>query len=387
MKLQGRIPVEPLDDDRLVRIERNIVAGAAERAELSHRSPRRLFAFSAAALAAVAAGVVGYALHPGATPTSTVAVNPPTALGAQTVAVSTDAQHSTLDIGDATITSDPATHFEVVRPDGGVTVELAIGKVSLSVAKRHDRPRFEVHAGDTHVVVVGTKFSVEYDGKNHVDVRVTEGIVRVERASDVAKVAAGNEWTSTGGLIALATPVQPTTDGISIDDPKLRDHHATVPETQHVEPHASSDSATSGVASKHPVDPTHTMTYGDLKAAIRLVEYLPKADGVDTSDAQAAISTYVGKVASSNNYAEKRGYLFRMAVLQARLHDDAKADHTLDSVVERRGGDEYAAGLWLRLRIRCLAAIDDRCREVARQYLADAPNGPGASVAQRIIVE
>jgi len=386
VKLQGRIPVEPLDDDRLVRIERNIVAGAAERAELAHRSPRRLFAFSAAALAAVAAGVVGYALHPGAAPTTALTVSPPAALGAQTVAVSTDSQHSTLDIGDATITSDPATHFEVVRPDGGVTVELALGKVELSVKKRHDRPRFEVHAGDTHVVVVGTKFSVEYDGKNHVDVRVTEGIVRVERASDVAKVAAGNEWTSTGGLIALATPPTPT-DAITIDDPKLRDHHATAPETQHIEPHGTGDGATTSVAAKHPVDPTHAMTYGDLKAAIRQVPVHVVIDA-GTTDPQAAISFYVGNVAHSDDYGVKRKNLYSMAVVQhLKLGRDAEADHTLDSVVERRGGDEYAAGVWLRLRIRCLAAIDDRCRQVARQYLDDAPNGPGASVAQRIILE
>ncbi len=383
MKLQGRIPVEPLDDDRLVRIERNIVTGAAERAQLSHRSPRRLFAFSAAALAVVAAGVVGYALHPGA---ATTIASTPVTIGAHTVAVSTDAQHSTLDIGDATITSDPATHFEVVRPDGGVTVELALGKVSLSVAKRHGRPRFEVHAGDTHVVVVGTKFSVEYDGKNRVVVRVAEGIVRVERASDVAKVAAGNEWSSTGGLIALAGPTP--TSPIEVDDPSLRDHHAAVPDpAAHPSAHPPNDNATTGSAAKRPIDPAHTMTYGDLKAAIRQVPVNVVIDA-PTTDPQAAISFYVGNVAHSDDYGVKRENLYSMAVVQhLKLGRDAEADHTLDSVVERRGGAQYALGLWLRLRIRCLAAIDDRCRQVARQYLDDAPSGPGASVAQRILIE
>ena len=198
MKLGGRVPVEPLDDERMTNIERRIVAGAADAAARPSgvRAPRWL-GFAAAAMAAVAAGVVGWKLRGNPAEAPVVAEAP--------IKISTDANQGTLAIGDATITSDPKTVFVVTRPDGGVLVDLARGKVELEVAKRGNRPPLVVRAGDTDVIVVGTHFSVDFgDGTGDVDVRVTEGVVKVVRHHEEARVAKDQAWETTRGVIALA---------------------------------------------------------------------------------------------------------------------------------------------------------------------------------------
>ena len=61
MKLVGRVPVEPLDDERMTHIERRIVTGAAD-AAVPARAPRRHVGFAMAAMAAVITGVIGWGL-------------------------------------------------------------------------------------------------------------------------------------------------------------------------------------------------------------------------------------------------------------------------------------------------------------------------------------
>ena len=197
MKLAGRIAVEPLDEDRLTRIERGVVAGAVDAASRGDglRAPGRHAGRAFAAIAVVAAGVVGWALR-GAPERGPVAEPSP-------ILVQTEPQRSVLDIGDARIESDPATVFAVTRPSGGVLVAMTRGKVVLEVGKRGGRPPLIVRAGDTDVVVVGTRFSVDYgDGRGDVDVRVTEGAVRVVHLQQETRVAAGQAWRTGAGLVA-----------------------------------------------------------------------------------------------------------------------------------------------------------------------------------------
>src|SRR5262249_32819445 len=129
VKLTGRIPVEPLDEERLTRIERNVVAGAVDMAARPRRVPwfSPALAFAAAAVAASGGGVAGWNLRGGA-PAPEVAAAP--------IAVRTDGQRTPLDIGDARIHGEPATAFTITRPAGGVLVAMVRGKVSLEVAKR-----------------------------------------------------------------------------------------------------------------------------------------------------------------------------------------------------------------------------------------------------------
>src|SRR5262249_36120755 len=65
---------------------------------------------------------------------------------------------------------------------------------------------FVVHAGDVEVEDIGTRFSVDYDGKN-VDVRVTEGKVKVRRHGSEVEINASEAWTLELGkttIVALA---------------------------------------------------------------------------------------------------------------------------------------------------------------------------------------
>ncbi|HET9622841.1 MAG TPA: FecR domain-containing protein, partial [Kofleriaceae bacterium] len=196
--LRGKIAVEPLDEDRVTHIERRIVAGAAEaaargrqRAWLRGHAGRAMMA-----VALVAAGVIGWLLH--AAPAAPVAMPmamPMAMMDPPAIRVDSRPGRAVLDIGDARIESDPSTVFAVTRPAGGVVVALERGKVELEVAKRGDRPPLVVRAGDTDVIVVGTHFTVDYgDGHGEVDVRVTEGVVRVVHARKETRVAAGEAW-------------------------------------------------------------------------------------------------------------------------------------------------------------------------------------------------
>jgi len=233
MKLVGRVPVEPLDDERLTNIERRIVAGATD-AMANHREARfsPSFGFAAATVVVVlGAGLVGWKLRGGST--EQLADTSP-------LHVQTDALATTLDIGDARITSDPSTTFDVTRPDGGVLIQMAKGKVALEVGKRGNRAPLVVRAGDTDVEVVGTQFSVDFgDGTGAVDVKVTEGVVKVKQksAAEPQRVAAGDEWKLdnsgeahfiAGGTIAATVIVVPPI----AKDVGLHDRVAQVPSSR-----------------------------------------------------------------------------------------------------------------------------------------------------------
>jgi hypothetical protein len=412
MKLTGRIPVEPLDDERLTRIERRIVAGAAEVAARPIRQPRSSPALAIAAAAAVAAfaGVAGWKLRGGA-PAPEVAAAP--------IDVRTDAQRTTLDIGDARIQSDPSTAFTITRPAGGVRVTMARGKVALDVAKRGERPALVVQAGDTEVVVVGTQFTVDYgDGTGDVDVQVTEGAVRVVRHKQETRVAAGQAWTSSRGLVALAATGSrgatigagaPERGGGVIDDPAprggddleidmseapdvLRDRIAAVPGARAPQPGTGAAGArapaggpgTSGPGGRvRPLDNPRDPKF-DLKTVIRSQPVLAALD-VGEPDALRAMAEYRAIMTREKGPTEAHAF-YSMAVIQAlKLGRTGDALATLAAFRRRAPTSEYfVPALWLEVRIRCLRSIDDACRQAAERYVRRAPEGPARSVAEKI---
>ncbi len=262
MKLVGRVPVESLDDERWTNIERRIVAGAAVQPE--RRAPRRYVGFALAAATAIVAGVIGWQLH-----RSTEIVAQPVA-DTTPIGVHTDPQRSVLEIGDATIASDPATVFTVTRPDGGVLVAMERGKVELEVKKRGNRPPLVVRAGETDVIVVGTHFSVDYgDGHGDVDVRVTEGVVRVVHHRQETRVAAGQEWKTQRGLVASATPMQTPAPAPEIElatpEPPQRKHEPTTPAVHESRPQPAHEAT----PAPHAADHGSAAARGDLRTEIR----------------------------------------------------------------------------------------------------------------------
>jgi hypothetical protein len=401
MKLQGRIPVEPLDDERLTNIERRLVVSVSEMSAQPTRAPRRALAFAGAAMAVAIAGVIGWKLHEPPAVAPTVAAE-------QHVQVKTDAEHSTLVLDGATIASDPATAFEVTRSAERVVVAMTRGKVDLVVTHQPGR-RFVIRAGETEIEDIGTRFTVDYDGKDHVDVRVTEGEVKVTRHQQAIRVAAGSAWTTDRGLVALAEladkPVTTSGDGsgsatvvaVATKGPPtdlLHDRVAAVPPPPakklggaavvrkpvatsaqvHRDPHADKPSG--------PVDP-----YVDLKIAIRQqpLAFDPGVDG--KSDAGNEVAK-LKKVAYSPSTvgAEASQALYQMAVLLYRpLGQENEALRTLD-VYRRRfsRGKEMTAALWLRVRILCSHTIDEECRKAAYTYQHEVTTGDAATVAIRI---
>lgn len=410
--LGSKIPVEQLDDDRLINIERRIVAGAAD--QLASPAPARSIAGFAAGLVAVAAaaGVVGYLVH---------RPKPGQSL-AEKVAIATTEKQAKLDIGDATIESSPGTQFVVTRPDGGVLVDMDHGRVELEVGKRGNRPPLIVRAGDTDVVVVGTHFIVAYDGHAAPTVTVTEGVVRVVRTSESeVRIAAGHAWAPEQGLVAIAersTEVAAETTGpevsgagsgsaVAIDTshpPELRDHVAAVPDTRLPVANAGSGSnvAIAGGPSltsrPKTIDPV-TDPKLDLKTMIRQ-EPVPSPVDVHEVDPASAVAKYremlrtaLTREDGDRRAAEESQAYYGIAYMQQlRLGRSADALSTTENYLRRfstsRHPKEYAAILWLRVRIACLGpgGIDEKCRQAAETYARLADGGPErtANVARLI---
>jgi len=397
VKLGGRVPVEPLDDERMTNIERRIVAGATVPPSAAH-APRWL----GFAMAAVAAGVVGWKLRGGAADAPIVADAP--------VKISTGTNQSTLAIGDATITSDPQTVFAVTRPDGGVLVDLARGKVELEVAKRGHRPPLVVRAGDTDVIVVGTHFSVDYgDGTGDVDVRVTEGVVKVVRHREEVRVAKDQAWETKRGVIALGAVTKPTgagatndgggepgtaiasnepgatvgSDGYEIDMGKnvdvLHGRTAQVPDGRT----AKRDGGTAGSAATKPdafasSDSVTKSGVIDSKAVIERQPLDPPMPVDETPD-RGAVSIYSEIMRSKEKKGEEesRAY-YGLAYTQAfRIGRTDEALKTIDAYKRRfaqgRVYPERLSMAWLELRIVCKRGLGAECRQAAEAYLKLAP--------------
>ena len=406
MKLHGRIPVEPLDDERLTNIERRVVAGAGERALASEAASlgrsRKPLVLVGAACALAAAALFGWKLR------APEMIDPPVAIASgDKLAFRSDGSSSTIDIGDATIESGPDTVFRVTRPDGGVLVDMTRGKVSLSVGKRHDRPPLIVRAGSTDVVVVGTRFTVDYgDGSHDVDVRVTEGVVKVLADHHETRVAAGDHWHTDRGLVATAepetkpttptTPVTPTTPAHAtptITDPHvapvdvhLHGHVASIPEparptpaVRHTTPAATPPRTNPLVSARDP--------HRDLKADLISQAVEPAMD-IGVKDIAEAMSRYRILVLGEKNETAAAA-LYSMAVTQhLKLGRDGDALRSIEAYTRAYpAGRDLRAALWLRVRILCRVAIDDQCRAAAVQYRRVAGDLPAARVAERIATE
>jgi hypothetical protein len=404
VRLAGRIPVEPLDEERLTNIERRVVAGAVDAAvrRPDIAGPRRHATWAFAAIALVAAGVVGWMLH--AAPRAPVVVEP------SPIHMETVAQRSVLDLGDARIESDPATVFAVTRPDGGVVVEMTRGKIELEVARRGPRPPLIVRAGDTDVIVVGTHFTVDYgDGRGDVDVRVREGVVRVVHQRQETRVAAGQAWRTRGGLVATAerdpssapassppstagpgaaVPAGDTAIALGAMPEVLHDRKAAVPDAPPIPsapvrvppaPARPSGEVNRPRAPALPGDPIVA-----LRTAIRAQRVEPALDLGERNPA-TAIARYYDIAAHQAGDEASRAFYSIAAVTHLRLAQSGDALAVLDAYIRRfPGGKEYRAVLWLRVRILCLDKVDDRCRAAAYTYLHEAPDGPAARVAERL---
>ena len=379
MTLRDRIPVEQLDDERLTNIERRRVIGVSELAtKPARRGLPSLWFRGAGVVAIAAAAVIGWKLH------TVPAAEPPPVAAAQHFAV-TDGSKISLD--GATLGGTAS--YDVTREPQRVVIEMQRGQLDLAVV--HDPHRtLVIRAADTEIEDVGTRFRVDFDGASGVQVRVTEGEVKVTRHAQVVRVAAGNGWTTERGLLALteldpvvvasAAPL-PAAVPMPVPVAPMRPHVPEVPvahaQPRHVEatpvPHRETVAA--------PADP-----FVDLRTAIRAIplERAPNIDG--RTDAATEIAKLKKLAYSTTVGPEASQALYQIAVLLYRpLGQDAEALRTLDWYFRRfAGGKEMHAAMWLRVRIACDHVLDEACRRAAYSYQHDIPSGPASEVAVRI---
>lgn len=379
MNLVGKVPVEPLDDERLTNIERRLVVRVSELRDAPVRPPRRVLAFAGVAMAIALAAFVGYRMHR----------DPVLAPAApETLAMAGGA----LDLGDAQITG---SDFTVTRGDHRVEIVMAPGRLDLHV--EHDPRRlYVVRAGDVEVEDVGTRFSVDYDGK-HVDVRVTEGAVKVKHAGKEVEVAANQAWGLDIGPVTIAQLDEaraPASD-VEVDDqvaavdpdptPSARGSATEVRDAQ-TSARGSADPRGAGSGASRGSGARHGDHHSAARKALENAPYEPPYP-VGTDDPKAAIAKYLERAMNLPEGEDKAQLIYSIAVMQHRAGMNADAKRTLPGVLRRQGGTWYKPGLWLLVRIECLESFDDACRSAAEKYLANADTGMQAGIAQDILRE
>jgi hypothetical protein len=399
MSLRDHIPVEPLEEERLARIERAIVAELPAR--LGAREPWwRGFAPWAVAAVAVAAAALFVVVR------SRDVAEPPAP-----VAISAAPDGTRVDLGDAVITTGAGATFTVTRPDGGVDVQLARGRIALEVAPRKGRAPLVVHADDVAVVVVGTKFAVEWD--DEVTVVVEEGLVRVVRGAETAMVAGGERWSQPArvAVAAIEAPAdEPRADGTptgdggdgtvasgdltpgggAIDAEVLRERVASAPPgggsngSRNGNGGGSRSGSGSGNGARKPAAAVVAEPLDELRKAIRAVAVRAAASTGVQGD--GALAVYQ-KMSRESGATGAQG-LYGLARAQALGGRESDALRNLERYIERfPRGAELDAVHWLRLRVLCLRRIDDACRSAAHTYLGHAEAGTAAArVAERVTV-
>lgn len=393
MTLRDRIPVEPLSDERMTNIERNVVVAATDAAQKSHAPARgnTWLGFAVIAAAVVAVGLGAWKLG--------VSSKPDVNVIAEAEPIHVDTTEGTkLDIGDARISSEPGTKFVVTRPAGGVLVEMARGKVELQVDKRGPRPPLIVRAGETDVVVVGTRFSVDYgDGTGEVVVIVTEGAVKVMKraAPDTAvRVAIGQAWTTKRGQIALAdlpsTTVASnnTTTSVPVERTDIEmptePAHPTVANNGSNGSNGNNDEPGSGSGSGRK---KKTIVYEDNPRKALLAAPIQPALDIGIADPREALQRYLEMANGRGDDAARA--MYSAAYLQMRvLKDNAQALRFLDLYMQRfvkKDRSEHADALWLRVYILCGKNFDDACRRAARIYSEAAPSTSKSGIADSIL--
>ncbi|MBP8809034.1 MAG: FecR domain-containing protein [Kofleriaceae bacterium] len=384
MSLRDRVPVEPLAPERWHHLEGRIVAHVGDAVAASEPPRRRWLWLPALAAAGVAAAV---AVWP------SPHHSPPAPL---TVTAAADGAH--LALGDVTIDATPGSQFTVTRPAGGVLVTLATGVVSLEVAPRRGRPPLVVAAGDVHVRVVGTAFTVRRDPT--VSVEVHHGLVEVERAGATAAVAADQRWSldpsgrptvaaiAAVALGAAAAPTAPPGLGPAPAHlPALPDRSAVAPpapvgddrdrRVERPRPSGERPRPRDPVRPAAPADPVVELRRALAAPGIAAAPPLPAGE----ADPIAAFT----RESIDGRGPRAASALWGLARTQWGRGRAAEALRALDAYQRRfpRGAERDPVA-WLRLRILCERDLDDRCRAAAHSYTAVAEDGPRRALAVRV---
>jgi len=353
--LRDKIPVEPLDAERVRRVENNLMSAYAQLEPNVEPARRRFglrYALPTFALVSAAAAALAF-IWLGQRDNFANHVNQP-------ARIATADAPSRLTLNGSTIDMGASTTIELVSTSEGTTVVLQNGRVDCEVEPRKGRAPFIVHAADVRVVVVGTVFSVERDGAD-VKVAVTRGKVLVERESLKGRavyVAAQELWIgSTNKKVALAkytrstapTPKTPDATG----KPTLSKRTSTMPSalkkttTRRRKTTRSRATTTKPVAT--PERPVVTMVGFPAPLSGSVSELRTLALGVGPKSEHAAYS---------HAFAQRhsRGATLRSTSIYLRRYAS--------------GSTYYKHVLWLRISALCKNSVTRACRTAAHSYLS-----------------
>lgn len=372
--LRDKIAVEPLDADRVARLERNLMTAYAELSP-SVQAPRRsrlkpvLVTATAALVAAAALALVWLR---GTRAELTSQVQAPTR-------VATGDTPSRLELADSAIDVGAHTTLDLFKDVSGTLVVLRTGRVDCEVEPLADRAPFVVRAANVKVTVVGTVFSVERHGDD-VKVAVRRGKVRVERQAgdaEVVFVAAREQWDATSGktttVAAAPTKTAAPTTAADDDHPALGKRNARTPRVakrraprRHVGKRRAPRQP-----KKRQTDETKQLT-------------LPTA-GLPMPMAGTAAELERRRYGDSAN-AERAAY--SAAYRHWQQGRRRRALKSLKYYLDRYNSGKHREGaLWLKIKILCAKTVGARCRTTAYTYLREFPAGHFAEQATQLTTQ
>lgn len=196
----GPPPVEGLSDVAWARVERGVfahldgagtVTAAISARQIKETPSRRGWLWLALPAAAAACLVVMFAVRGGGSGGTAASGD----VESEPARVVSGTSPSAVSFGDAHITMDADSALEMLRDGNRQTVLLERGAAWFEIAPRGERPAFEVHAGDTIVRVMGTRFRVARSGER-AQVAVDHGTVEVRYHGRAITVRDHETWSS-----------------------------------------------------------------------------------------------------------------------------------------------------------------------------------------------
>ncbi len=213
MRGQLKIPVEPLTEQRWAKLERSLFASlerarpASAPAEFRPRT-RKFGALLGLAAAAALAGLV-LAREP-LWPARETATAPSR--------ITTGTSSSHLALPGLALDVDPESTVVIgSETDQGRLIVVDRGRIACDVAERGRGAPLVVQAGEAHVRVVGTRFTVERLGES-ARVTVQQGVVEVSVRGTSVRVKAGQVWPANGVALVPAPAASQVPDPPSAAD-------------------------------------------------------------------------------------------------------------------------------------------------------------------------
>ncbi len=382
--LGKKIPVPAVDELRMARMERRLVAEVAS-LDASPVRARTKYARAFVGLVAVAGVVLAIALNLRGTtgPTSVSSASTATELTTRA------GQSSRLELGDATLTVAENTSIGIERfVDGRTRIHLDRGSVHCEVEPRPNRPTFEVQAGDALVTVIGTGFDVTRDAL--VAVSVDHGIVRVTTSNETLRLHAGESWqglpdaefAATGVRAAEVLDAGLSEPGSARDAAPAHTVAAALPGRRNKSPKVRKTPPVKKLRNvlkgAKPIRPVVQPSHGEKARELLAVSKNNPTKAIRDLGALAARAT--GNEASFALYS--RAYLLFFET------GERKQVVTAAKQYERRfpRGREAEDMLWLRVRASCSGTTySSACRSAAHTYRRRYPTGVFDSLAARII--